>query len=139
VRQAEQLMGKSFMEIMQVLVPAHEEQAAINIGRDQVLHLPLQRLCGVQCRFFARGRERRWNRHTPERSIEAKTRADAFKLLEQTAAFYKMTSHRARFPISSSGTQSRRPRFPEPAQTRVAGRRAHFKYGKLNRPAVRGD
>jgi len=94
VRQAEQLMGKSFMEIMQVLVPAHVEQAAINIGRDQVLQLPLQRLA----EFSATSSPEAVNGDGTTPSIEAKTRADAFKLLEQTAAFYRATEPSSPLP-----------------------------------------
>jgi type VI secretion system protein ImpA len=98
VRQAEQLMGKSFMEVMQALVPAHLEQAMINIGRDQVLHLPLQRLAefGSTSQAAANGEG---SGDTPsERPIEVKTRADAFKLLEQTAAFYRATEPSSPLP-----------------------------------------
>ena len=45
VRQAEQLMGKSFLEVMRVLMPNHMEQAAIQIGKDQqIFDLPIARL-----------------------------------------------------------------------------------------------
>ena len=44
VRQAEQLMGKSFLEVIRILVPTHVEQAAILLGRDQMVELPLERL-----------------------------------------------------------------------------------------------
>ena len=45
VRQAEQLMGKSFLEVIRVLVPNHVEQAAIQIGKDQqMFELPIERL-----------------------------------------------------------------------------------------------
>jgi len=97
VRQAEQLMGKSFMEIMQVLVPAHVEQAAINIGRDQVLHLPLQRLAELSATSLPAVNGD--GTDTPsEHPVEAKTRADAFKLLEQTAAFYRATEPSSPLP-----------------------------------------
>jgi type VI secretion system protein ImpA len=97
VRQAEQLMGKSFMEIMQVLVPAHVDQAAINIGRDQVLPLPLQRLAELSATSSpeAANGDGSDSRSEP---IEAKTRAHAFKLLEQTAAFYRATEPSSPLP-----------------------------------------
>jgi type VI secretion system protein ImpA len=44
VRQAEQLMGKSFLEVIRILVPTHVEQAAILLGKDQMVELPLERL-----------------------------------------------------------------------------------------------
>ncbi len=44
VRQANQLLGKSFIEVMRTLVPTHVEQAAINIGRAETFNLPIERL-----------------------------------------------------------------------------------------------
>lgn len=98
VRQAEQLMGKSFMEIMQVLVPAHVDQAAINIGRDQVLHLPLQRLAELSATSSSETVNGDGSDTPAELPTEAKTRADAFKLLEQTAAFYRATEPSSPLP-----------------------------------------
>jgi len=98
VRQAEQLMGKSFMEIMQLLVPAHVEQAAITIGRDQVLQLPLQRLAEFGATSSPAATNGDGTALPAEQSIEAKTRADAFKLLEQTAAFYRTTEPSSPLP-----------------------------------------
>ena len=38
-------MGKSFLEVMRVLMPNHMEQAAIQIGKDQqIFDLPIARL-----------------------------------------------------------------------------------------------
>jgi type VI secretion system protein ImpA len=44
VRQAQQLIGKSFLEVMQILMPAHVEQANVSIGGDQAFELPVQQL-----------------------------------------------------------------------------------------------
>lgn len=44
VRQAHQLIGKSFVEIMGILVPTQVEKAAFQIGSDQVFELPIVRL-----------------------------------------------------------------------------------------------
>src|SRR5262249_52265349 len=44
VRQASQLLGKSFLEVMRVLVPNHVETAAIEIGRVESFSLPIERL-----------------------------------------------------------------------------------------------
>jgi type VI secretion system protein ImpA len=46
VRQAQHLMGKSFHEVIETLLPSHAEQAAISFGTDQVFELPIQRLSG---------------------------------------------------------------------------------------------
>jgi type VI secretion system protein ImpA len=44
VRQAHDLIGKSFVEIVNVLVPSHVDKAVFQIGTDQVFDLPLNRL-----------------------------------------------------------------------------------------------
>lgn len=44
VRQAHHLIGKSFFEVMNILIPAHMEQAAFHIGADQFFDLPLEKL-----------------------------------------------------------------------------------------------
>src|SRR5262249_31839245 len=44
VRQAHQLIGKSFFEVMNILIPAHMEKAAFQIGADQFFDLPLEKL-----------------------------------------------------------------------------------------------
>ena len=44
VRQAEQLIGKSFLDVMRILMPAHIEQTIIEIGDKGSIQLPLERL-----------------------------------------------------------------------------------------------
>jgi type VI secretion system protein ImpA len=44
VRQAHQLIGKSFLEVIRILVPAHLEKAAFQIGGDRIFDLPIERL-----------------------------------------------------------------------------------------------
>jgi type VI secretion system protein ImpA len=82
VRQAEQLIGKSFIEVMRVLVPAQIERAAIHLEKD--LTLPIEKLSGFVSPL-ATGE----NDGAATRRLEAKTRADAFRLLEQIGAFYR--------------------------------------------------
>jgi type VI secretion system protein ImpA len=47
VRQAQQLMGKSLFEVMRILVPEVVDQAAIQIGKQQVFRLSIERLAGL--------------------------------------------------------------------------------------------
>src|SRR5436305_3268864 len=79
VRQAEQLMGKSFLEVMRVLVPNHMEQAAVQIGKDkQIFDLPIERLSA-----FAEGLPvpaEDATDATDARRLEARTRGDAIRL-----------------------------------------------------------
>jgi type VI secretion system protein ImpA len=44
IRQAHHLIGKSFFEIMNILVPGHVDRAAFQIGADQFFDLPLEKL-----------------------------------------------------------------------------------------------
>ncbi|HKD26534.1 MAG TPA: type VI secretion system ImpA family N-terminal domain-containing protein [Xanthobacteraceae bacterium] len=44
VRQARDLIGKSFFEVMNILMPAHVERAAFQIGADRFFELPLEKL-----------------------------------------------------------------------------------------------
>ena len=44
VRQAHQLIGKSFLEIMTILVPTHVDKAAFQIGTNPVFDLPVSKL-----------------------------------------------------------------------------------------------
>jgi type VI secretion system protein ImpA len=44
VRQAHQLIGKSFIEVMNILVPTQIDKAAFQIGTEQVFELPVGRL-----------------------------------------------------------------------------------------------
>jgi type VI secretion system protein ImpA len=47
VRQAQQLMGKSLFEVMRILVPEVVDQAAIQIGKQQIFKLSIERLAGL--------------------------------------------------------------------------------------------
>jgi type VI secretion system protein ImpA len=44
VRQAHDLIGKSFFEVMNILTPSYVDRAAFQIGADQFFELPLERL-----------------------------------------------------------------------------------------------
>src|SRR5262249_8388658 len=44
VRQAHQLIGKSFLQVITILMPSHGDKAAFQIGSDQVFELPVERL-----------------------------------------------------------------------------------------------
>jgi len=89
VRQAEQLMGKSFIEVMQVLVPSHVDQAAVYIGKDKMLQLPIERMSGLVSSSDAAPAGEGGDGEEPPRRFEAKTRAEAIRLLEQIGAYYR--------------------------------------------------
>jgi type VI secretion system protein ImpA len=47
VRQAHELIGKSFLEIMTILVPTHVDKAAFQIGTNPVFDLPVSKLSSL--------------------------------------------------------------------------------------------
>jgi type VI secretion system protein ImpA len=105
VRQAEQLMGKSFLEVMRVLVPNHMEQAAVQIGKDkQIFDLPIERLSA-----FAEGlpvpAEEATDAAAPRR-LEAKTRSDAIRLLDQVGTYYRIAEPSSPVPFLTDRARS---------------------------------
>jgi type VI secretion system protein ImpA len=89
VRQAEQLMGKSFIEVMQILVPRHVEEAAIYIGKEQPLQLPIGRLAELASPSVVSQGFTADDGSAPPRHFAAATRADAVRLLDQVGAYYR--------------------------------------------------
>ncbi|WP_374309048.1 ImpA family type VI secretion system protein [Methylocella sp.] len=82
VRQAERLIGKSFLDVMRALVPGHVEEAKLQVGRAQVFELPIERLSE-----FADVEQPAEAGEAPEFVVE--TREAALALLAKTAAFYQ--------------------------------------------------
>jgi type VI secretion system protein ImpA len=108
VRQAEQLMGKSFLEVMRVLVPNHMEQAAVQIGKDrQIFDLPIERLSA-----FGEGLPMPEEEAAEEtdgvapRRLEAKTREDAIRLLEQIGTYYRVAEPSSPVPFLTDRARS---------------------------------
>lgn len=107
VRQTEQLIGRSFVEVMRILVPTHMEQAAIAIGGEQFFELPVERLSSLlpasgddANQGWSSGSDR--DSGTADRAADcaghdnggkpqmtATTRQQAFALLEQAGAYYR--------------------------------------------------
>jgi type VI secretion system protein ImpA len=98
VRQADALLGKSFLEVMRVLVPAHVDKAAVNIGKDQFFDLPIDRLAsfaenvGEQPANPADG--------APEDpQFEVATRAEALALLDQVSNYFRTAEPSSPIPF----------------------------------------
>jgi type VI secretion system protein ImpA len=126
VRQAEQLMGKSFLDAMRVLLPNQMEQAAIQIGRDQQLFdLPIERLSAFaevaadppRLSEDARPSEADSSAEQIEtanraeatplaRRLEAKTRPDAVRLLEQIGTYYRIAEPSSPVPFLTDRARS---------------------------------
>ncbi|HKH27392.1 MAG TPA: type VI secretion system ImpA family N-terminal domain-containing protein [Sphingomicrobium sp.] len=109
VRQAEELMGKSFMQVMRILMPNQAEQATIQIRGAHSLDLPIERLStlisdpseveeparenGSDCdgAHIANG--------AGERSFQIRTRDDAIALLVQVGNYYRLVEPSSPVPL----------------------------------------
>jgi type VI secretion system protein ImpA len=85
VRQAQQMLGKSFVEALRILVPAHVETAAINIGKDRFFDLPIERMAGLLDGVAAP--DSAISEHPVAFLVE--NRGQALGLLEQVGAYFR--------------------------------------------------
>jgi type VI secretion system protein ImpA len=86
VRQAEHLLGKSFAEAIHILVPNHAETAAINIGRNWLFDLSVDRMAALLDGAAAQAPA------VPdgtEQVYSVTNRGQALALLEQVSAFFR--------------------------------------------------
>jgi type VI secretion system protein ImpA len=106
VRQAQQLTGKSFLEVMQALVPAHFEKATIHIGRDRSFRLAVNRLStfGAAADPVVAG-EPAASRLSAERP-QLSTRQQANRLLEQIGAYYRLAEPSSPVPFLAERARS---------------------------------
>jgi type VI secretion system protein ImpA len=95
VQQATQLMGKSFVEVLRILMPTHVEQAAIHIGGIQTVPLPIERLSALVSDSNSDGGAF----SPPTRRLEATSRVQALRLLEQVGAFYRSAEPSSPLPF----------------------------------------
>jgi type VI secretion system protein ImpA len=96
VRQVRQLVGKSLVEVLQVLIPGQFSEAKFHIGSGQGFAIPVESLAAVSATEPPPADE-----VPPEPSVSeggapcdppcATSRHAAFALLEQVAAYYRMT------------------------------------------------
>jgi type VI secretion system protein ImpA len=106
-RQAQQLVGCSFIEAMRILMPAHVEQAAIAVGGAQVFDLPIERLSTLAAE--AGGAPAAGGDSPPGEGngagaagrppLEARTRQQALALLEQVNGYYRAAEPTSPVPI----------------------------------------
>jgi type VI secretion system protein ImpA len=83
IRQAAQLVGKSFIDAMRVLAPGFVDQAAINIGRVDTFALPLERLS----EFSSVDGAQEWGGAEPPR-FDVRNRTEAIATIAAVIAFY---------------------------------------------------
>jgi type VI secretion system protein ImpA len=95
--QAEALVGKSFYEALQSMIPDHVSQAVVKLGRDLPLTLSVERLSQLVPTEYSDG--------TPESddpdsvSGPAATRAEAMQLIEQASNFFRAKEPSSPIPI----------------------------------------
>jgi type VI secretion system protein ImpA len=100
VRQAHQLIGKSFIEVMSILVPAQMDKAAFQIGADQVFELPVGRLSKLPEAAPPAGAD---GGPKPEGAspsgYNVQSRSQAIALLEQVQRFFRSAEPSSPVPI----------------------------------------
>ena len=98
VRQAQEMVGKSFIEVMRMLVPAYVESAAINIGRDKFFNLPIERMAEL-----ATSSSSGIESEVQDAVFSVENRAQALGLLTQSGRIFPGPQNRpALFPFWST-------------------------------------
>lgn len=101
VRQAHQLIGKSFIEVMNILVPTQLDKAAFQIGGDQVFDLPLGRLASLSAVApeTAAPEPLGGEGGNGAAGYSVKSRAQAIALLEQVQRFFRAAEPSSPIPM----------------------------------------
>jgi len=97
VGQALAMVGKSFVEAVRMLVPAHAEAAAVNIGRDWLFDLPIERMAlldnGAQPPSPTAGMQDQSVVFTVENRVQA------LSLLGQVANYFRVSEPASPIPF----------------------------------------
>ncbi len=96
VRQAHQLIGKSFFEVMSILVPTQMEKAAFQIGADQFFELPVSKLSKLP-EGAPESPASVTQSGCPRYRVES--RAQAIALLEQVQRFFRHSEPSSPVPM----------------------------------------
>jgi type VI secretion system protein ImpA len=96
IRQAEQLVGKSFLEVIQLLMPNFADQAMIRVGQKQVLELPLERLSALNGDGVLDSTDSE-NESNP--APIANARVEAITLLRTVGAYYRIVEPSSPIPL----------------------------------------
>jgi type VI secretion system protein ImpA len=104
VRQAHHLIGKSFFEVMSILIPAHVERAAFQIGADQFFDLPIEKLSnfGDVAPAPADGGDHSTEGAAPTGPVRRYTvtnRAQAIALLDQVHHYFRRSEPSSPVPM----------------------------------------
>ena len=96
IQQALEMVGKSFVEVMRMLIPEHAESAAINIGRDKFFDLPIERMASL---LQAETPLPVSEPAEPDVAFCAANRATALALLQHVAAFFRNSEPSSPIPF----------------------------------------
>ena len=104
VRQAQALIGKSFFEAMQLLVPAQIQYASIRIGSGITLNLPIDRLASANSELPASGPDDSvaadgQRREASQPRPTANSRREAIALLDQVGAYFRAVEPSSPVPL----------------------------------------
>ncbi|NEU11876.1 hypothetical protein G3T14_07000 [Methylobacterium sp. BTF04] len=100
VRQAQMLVGKSFLEVMNILVPANAADASIAIGANRALRLTFDQLAAVP--DDASGGADQESEEADAASpppVPATTRAEAMTLIRDAGAFFRLHEPSSPIPL----------------------------------------
>jgi len=92
VRQAQAMVGKSFLEVMRMLVPSYVEDATINIGRDKFFKLQIERMADLETSSVAEN-------DTGDITFTVENRAQALSLLGNVATFFRASEPSSPIPF----------------------------------------
>jgi type VI secretion system protein ImpA len=99
VRQAHQLIGKSFFEVMSILVPQQMDKAAFQIGADQFFELPVNKLSKLPEETAAPDDSSLSSRPGGSPQYRVETRPQAIALLEQVQRFFRHSEPSSPVPM----------------------------------------
>ena len=97
MRQAHQLIGKSFIEVISILVPTHLDKAAFQIGADQVFELPVGKMPAAKTATNGSAGE---DAQPPSAAqYDVQTRGQAIALLEQVQRYFRHSEPSSPVPM----------------------------------------
>jgi type VI secretion system protein ImpA len=99
VRQAHQLIGKSFIEVISILVPTHLDKAAFQIGGDQVFELPVGKMPAVNMATNGLGQAGEDAQPPSAAQYNVQTRTQAIALLEQVQRYFRHSEPSSPVPM----------------------------------------
>lgn len=97
VRQSSEMVGKSFVEAIRMLVPTYAESAVVNIGRDKFFDLPIERMAALDSGAQSQSPPA----HTEDQDtvFAVESRAQALFLLAEVAGYFRVSEPSSPIPF----------------------------------------